>query len=147
MSATKNREKQIEEIFESLYVIKRKLSEGYSPRGKIDISISQWLVLRVVSQHTGIGVKEIASLLGITSSAATQLISCLVEKEYLIREGDSKDRRALKIKLSAKAKRKMARMRSKCVNSLSQLFGALNDEEFRMYCAINKKVVQGAQRK
>ncbi|MBI1729484.1 MarR family transcriptional regulator [Candidatus Acetothermia bacterium] len=105
MSATKNREKQIEEIFESLHVLKRKLSEAYSSRDKIDITLSRWLVLRVVMQHSGAGVREISNLLGITSSAATQLISCLVKKNYLTREGDSEDRRALKIKLFARAKR------------------------------------------
>ena len=104
------------------------------------ITFSQLVVLRIASQYDGIGIKEIAAKLSITSSAVTQLVDGLAKKGYLKREGSPEDRRALKIGLSDQGKEKINALRIKSLEKLSSIFDVFDDEELAKYCELNKKI-------
>lgn len=138
-----NRKEQIEGIIQCMHAIRRKLaSEGgyFSGTQKKRITPSQWFVLLMVERNKNIGVKEIASLTGITSSAATQLINELAKKGYLIRKGKPEDRRALSIILSDKSKKQIHSMKKQGLEKLIALFDILSDNELTAYCELNKKI-------
>jgi len=138
-----DRKKQIEGIVECMHAIRRKLASesGYfSGPGAKRIPPSQWFVLLMVERNKNIGVKEIAGLIGITSSAATQLINELVKKGYLMRKGKPEDRRALSIVLSGKSKTQLHSMKKQGLNKLIALFSVLSDNELTTYCELNKKI-------
>lgn len=137
------RKEQIEGIIEYMHAIKRKLaSEGgyFTGAGTKHITPSQWFVLLMVERNKNIGVKEIAGLTGITSSAATQLINELVKKGYLVRKGKLEDRRALNIMLSGKSKKQIHFMKKQGLKKLIALFDILSDNELATYCELNKKI-------
>ncbi len=138
-----DRKKQIEDIIECMHSIKRKLASegGYFTDVKAKrITPSQWFVLLMVARNKNIGVKEIAGLIGITSSAVTQLISELVKKGYLLRKGKPADRRALSIVLSDKSKKQIHSMKKQGVEKLIAFFSVLSDNELTAYCELNKKI-------
>ncbi|MEI6499270.1 MAG: MarR family transcriptional regulator [bacterium] len=109
---------------------------------KFHITPAQWHVLFVVRENDGISSKEIAINLNISSSAATQLIDSLVAKDFLVRESDSDDRRALKIHLSDSSKSFVSKMKSRSFERLDQIFKALSDEELEKYFVLNQKIVE-----
>lgn len=138
-----DQKKQIEEIIKCMHAIRRKLaSEGgyFKGAGAKRITPSQWYVLLMAERNKNIGVKEIAGLIGITSSAATQLINELVKKGYLIRKGKLEDRRALNIILSDKSKKQIRFMKKEGLKKLIMIFGVLSDNELKAYCQLNKKI-------
>jgi DNA-binding MarR family transcriptional regulator len=136
-----DRARLIGEIIESLHAVRHKFvpdSRSFSDANQI--TFSQLVVLRIISRHDGIGIKELAGNLGITSSAATQLVDGLDKKDYLKREGSSEDRRALKIGLSDKGKEKIDSLRTQNLKKLFSVFEVLDDDELVEYCDLNKKI-------
>ncbi len=147
MTAEKSRQDYIKIIVESTHAMKRKFmmcpvhkSSKIKPENAM-ITHSQWAVLGVVMEKKEVGVKEIAATLGITSSAATQLVDTLVENNYLIREADKNDRRALKITISDKYKLKMKKMKQQAIERFTDIFTALDDKELALYAKLNNKIL------
>jgi DNA-binding MarR family transcriptional regulator len=134
------RKTQIESILQSIHAIKHQLLTGnyiLSPHNQIPGS--QWIVLRIVFQNEGIGIKELSGFLGISSSAATQLVDSLVKKGLLIREQSPDDRRALKIRLTAKTNELIENAQSRVLEKVHSLFDGFSDEELQQYCDLSSK--------
>ena len=136
-----NRKKIVEEITEALYSIRRKIaSEMHHVSDEMQITHPQWIVLHHVKKSGMINIKDLANLLEITSSAATQIVDGLVKKEFLLRKRNKEDRRILNIELSNKAISKFNSIKSASFNTLSALFDVLDDEELQKYHGLNNKI-------
>ncbi len=136
------RKKLIAEIFDAMYTIKRRmLSEGRGSVDKYSLPHSQWMVLLTVEQRGKIQVKEVAKALGITSSAATQLIDHLVEKGFLKRKDSQTDRRTKTIELSEKSCRHIKKMKLDALKKMEDLLSVLTAEELKIYARINQKII------
>lgn len=103
---------------------------------------SQCMVLQTVKQHPDINVKEVASALGITSSAATQLIDTLVQKGYLKRKFNTEDRRIRTLVLSEKSNKQIQKMKIEILEKLTVLFHEFSDEELHTFAELNKKLIK-----
>jgi DNA-binding MarR family transcriptional regulator len=136
-----DRARLLEELIESTHAIRHKIvmDSGYITGGRV--SLSQLVVLRIVSKNSGVSIKEISGKLGITSSAVTQLVDGLVSKGYLNREGSREDRRALKLTLSGPGRGVIQTVRDNGLKELLHIFSALDDAEFEKYCELNRKIV------
>ncbi len=131
--------KLIEDLFESFHAIKLKMV-GCSSGSLLSVTPSQGLVLNFVERENGAGIGKIAEHLGVTSSAATQLVNGLVRKGYLIRRENLDDRRELTVILSATGKKRMGLIRHERTKRVQSLFRALTVKEVREYCRLNKKI-------
>ncbi len=137
-----NRKKLIEEIMAGFYAMKNKMHAKIMQPGRKDcITHSQLFVLAIIEEHRNIGIKEISNMLGISSSAATQLVDGLAENGYAVRKADSKDRRALQLELSIKGRRHITGLKNKRMKMVAMLFDALNDEELETYLKLHKKIL------
>ncbi len=136
-----NRRKMVEEITEALYSIRRKIAaEMHHLSDEMQITHPQWIVLHHVKKSGIINIKDLANLLGITSSAATQIVDGLVKKELLIRRRNEEDRRILNIELSGKAISRFKSIKSTSFNTLAALFDVLDDKELKDYRDLNNKI-------
>lgn len=135
------RKKQIEELLGNIRSFKQKMFANASSNNN-GITASQWFMLRLLNKKEGATLKEMAKSLGITSSAATQLVGALVRKGYIVREIGAKDKREIRLMLSEKSKKHIAELRSKRLQELSHIFDVLTDEEFGSYCRLCNKVAQ-----
>lgn len=134
-----DRKEQIGELLADLNALRRMImryKDSYLKQR--NLTFSQAWVLRVVKEHDGIRVKEIADLLGITGSAATQLVDTLVKRGYLSRKRSPEDRRALKVRLSDQGKKQVDVLQMK---NLEKQFDVFDDEELLKYCELNKKII------
>ncbi len=104
------RNKHVVSIFNGLNAMKRNLVEHVGQVNTSGLPPSQWVVLYLVHGQPGMGVKDIAEMIGITSSAATQLVNGLSKKGLVVRKTNTKDRRALQLYLSPKAKKQIETM-------------------------------------
>ncbi len=136
-----NRRKIVEEITEALYLIRRKIaSEMHHLSDEMQITHPQWIVLHHVKKGGMTSIKDLANFLGITSSAATQIVDGLVKKELLLRKRNEEDRRILNIELSGKAISRFNSIKSTSFNTLSALFDVLDDKELEDYRDLNNKI-------
>lgn len=113
---------------------------GYTSKKELAITPSQGFVLRFVANNESANTKAIAQALHITSSAATQLIDGLVDKEYLIRKESPEDRRVMSLSLSEKAKKLFKEFKEQGLEKMTELFSVLTDDELDQYAALNKKI-------
>lgn len=135
------RRKQVEEIVESFYVIRHKLSAKMRLYfDKVHVTPSQWLVLHLVKKHKNISIKDLADLLEITSSAVTQIVDVLVNKGLLLRKSNPDDRRALELELSEKSKKQFESIKIKSFKTMASLFDVLDNGELSKYQELNSKI-------
>jgi DNA-binding MarR family transcriptional regulator len=138
-----DRKNQIESLIQKFHAIRHKMLTGsfiLSPQNQIPNS--QWIVLYSVYHNEGVGIKELSNTLGISSSAATQLVDNLVRKGHLVREESTEDRRALKINLSKKTKEILEVKKAQGFNKVYAIFDVLTDDELQIFCDLSKKVAE-----
>ncbi len=93
-------------------------------------------------KHCGpVTVKDIAKVMGATSSAATQLVENSVKIGYLEREHDAKDRRKVHIRLSDQGHAKFEKFRKDHLAWVRKLLAPLSDRELEQLISIQKKVM------
>ena len=136
-----DRESLIAQFLENINAVKHRFSSGINFSS--GLHFSQMAVLHLVKEHEGIGIKEMAGLLGITSSAVTQLVDGLVGKGYLLRQGSVSDRRALQLSLTDKYKEEVSDLHHRLVEKMGSMFDNLSDEELKQYVWLTKKIVNG----
>jgi len=105
------------------------------------VTFSQWFVLAIVEQHCDIGIKELSKMLGNSSSATTQLVDGLVDKGYVERNDDPKDRRALQLKLSVKGKKYIIEKKKKHMKNIVKLFDVFSNRELVVLLKLHKKII------
>lgn len=131
----------VNEILECFLAIKRKMStEEHQSFHKKYLSPAQVQLLYLIRHHDGIGIKEIAEFLGVSSSAATQMVDNLVKENYIIREVSGEDRRALKLRVSDDCREKIARIRRHGAERMINVFDGLTDEELGQLRNICQKI-------
>jgi DNA-binding MarR family transcriptional regulator len=136
-----DRRKLIEKAVESIYAIKKKIGvEMHLHFNTMRITHSQWIVLHLVKNKVNISIKDIAGLLGTSSSAATQVVNILVNKGFLFRKRNPDDRRTLKIALTEKSNAEFDSIKNKSFSILSSLFDTLDDYELLKYCELSSKI-------
>lgn len=137
------RTQQIEKLMESFQTIKRKLfcKNSIAPNAALKhITPSQWGVLRIIEQKDKISIKEIACHLGISSSAATQLVDGLAENGHLKMHSNPDDRRSHYIELSANAKKHIHLLRKEHLKCLSEICSILSEAELEQYLFLSGKI-------
>jgi DNA-binding MarR family transcriptional regulator len=75
--------------------------------GKSSVNPQQMFALLIIAEQDGITMKEFAQLLGITSPSATSLVNRLVRMKWVTRVTDPKNRRLVRLTMSASGKKIM----------------------------------------
>ena len=135
------RDKRIEKIIKNFHAIKRIYADGNRfASNQFGIGISQVSVLFLLLHKGSLSVSEIATVLGVSRSAATQLLSTLIEKEYVTKETGSRDKRSVIVTLSAKGKTHLKEQRKKAMSRFDDIFVVLSDEELAQIETITAKL-------
>ncbi|MDD5018809.1 MAG: MarR family transcriptional regulator [Candidatus Omnitrophica bacterium] len=117
-------------------ILKRQPDEISS--GKI--TMPQCLVLDMLKNKGAMKMTEIASDLGTSLPAATGLIDRLHGLKMLSRMYDKNDRRVIRIQMTPRGQRLVARLRSEREKTVNHIFGKLSGEERQTYLKILRKV-------
>lgn len=140
-----SRKQKVEEFLSDLKLLKRAMTFRMAGSAKIPrITPSQWGALMCIEEQGESTVKDVAKALGITSSAATQLVDGLVSNGYVAREVHAEDRRRVTLTLSKKTRAHVEKMKKLSTQKFLDFFKVLNDREFNHYLALNKKIIRGS---
>jgi len=139
-----NRKKLIGEIASDFFLLKRRMMSGHKHPLRHKITPSQGQLMFILIKHKDMNTSEIAKLMGITTSAATQLIDGLVQHGFVIRESSDEDRRAYKIKISDSAKEHMDKMKAEGLERMAKIFEVLEDDELNKLFELSHKIVTHA---
>lgn len=131
----------LSDIFNQLQAIKRKLIDDIPWHGGSPLPSSQLLVLYVVFENPGIALKDIARFLGVTRSAATQLVDRLEQGGHLKRQQSTTDRRGIHVHLTKKSEKHITTTMQAYMNKMAELFDVLSDKELEQYRRLNHKII------
>ena len=113
---------------------------GVCKKHNLAVTRTQWMVLNFIEREGAVSVKDIRLAFGITSSAATQLVSELVKHSHVTKRVDATDKRTAIIRLTPATKKSMARAKRAILSHLLRLFSVLDDREFATYVRLNEKI-------
>ena len=82
-----------------------------------------------------------AATMGISGSAATQLVDSSVREGLLSREVDSNDRRVMRISLTPSGRRRLESFRKARIEAMSELLAALGSHEIETFRDLLRKIV------
>jgi len=136
-----DRKPQIENLVKSFRAVHHtivRVSQSFS--AELKITYTQFVLLVIVNENEGISIKDLAHIMGMTSSAATQQVDNLVKKGYLIRRGSLEDRRTLELSLSEEIRKQLNATKEQALERLDATFAALTDAEFLIFCRLNEKI-------
>jgi DNA-binding MarR family transcriptional regulator len=138
-----NRKQKVAEVLESFGSLRRVMTFRPVSTAKMPrITPSQWGALMLIEQQGKSTVRDVAKALGITSSAATQLIDGLVSSGYVTRKTRAEDRRVVTLALSSTTEKHVGAMKKEVLRKFLKFFDVLNDKEFGRYILLNKKIVK-----
>lgn len=82
----------------------RQLAQRNITTSGLDITVDQWLIMKVILEKGELKQNEIAEKVFKDAASVTRIIDLLINKEYLSREMHGDDRRRTQLKLTSKGK-------------------------------------------
>jgi len=99
----------------------------------------------MLQDHGSLRNAELAHLLGMSPSAATQLLAGLESQGLIEREQASSDRRAASISISKKGAQHIERLRRRRVDEFYHIFSVLSDDEVERLVHITAKLANSVR--
>ena len=109
------------------------------------ITIPQLWALEYLARQTvasGTAMHEVARSLGISRPAATGLIDRLIHQQFAVRQHDPKDRRVVRVTITARGRRLLDRIWDQKRLAVARVFAKLSLDDRAEYLRILEQVVQ-----
>ncbi len=111
---------------------RRQVNELY--KGKI--TLPQFLILDFLSRQGESKMTDMARFMQVTTAAMTGIVDRLVRDSYCIRVYDPRDRRIVKIKLTAKGNALVKKINTQKQQMVIKIFGNISEGDRRDYLRI-----------
>lgn len=109
--------------------------------GMKDITAKQWLALTMIDAFPGAPMlKEVADKAGVTHQNMRQLVNKLVERDYVQIVPDENDKRAIRLKKTARSQQLRERDLERNWGFVFDLFSCLEEEETTIFCQALEKL-------
>ena len=107
-------------------------------KGKI--TLSQLLILNLLSSQEASKMTDLAKLMKVTTAATTGIVQRLVVLGYVQREYDQQDRRVIRIRLSAKGAELLKKLNQQRTQLLIKIFSQISEDDRGEYLRIVTQV-------
>jgi DNA-binding MarR family transcriptional regulator len=132
-----------EEISDLLMVLWQRWKSA-SPVRRGAITREQYWILRVLTEHGRMKIKDLASALGCTAGSASVAVKRLEKTGLVMRERSEKDERVVTVSLGKQGVKRLDTWRGEQLASMAALFEALSPEERRtLYDLLGKALAVG----
>ncbi|MFA5085532.1 MAG: MarR family transcriptional regulator [Candidatus Omnitrophota bacterium] len=125
---------KIEEVVPAVMRELSKMQTNELFKGKI--TLPQFFVLNHLYRQGESKMSELASVMEVTTAAATGIVDRLVTSGYVVRLYDPRDRRVINIKLTQKGSNAVQKISHQRKQITSEVFSKISEEERRSYLSI-----------
>ncbi|MEO5949224.1 MAG: MarR family transcriptional regulator [Candidatus Saccharimonas sp.] len=138
---TISRSQRIETIFNNFHAIKRTYADSsrFSNR-HFGVTMTQASVLMILFHQGRHTMTQLAAAIGVSKSAASQLLDGLIEQNFVTRSQDEQDRRIAYVELTSRGKRHLKHVRGRGMGKIMEVFDLLDDQELAQIEAITTKL-------
>jgi DNA-binding MarR family transcriptional regulator len=133
----------MEELVSHMFIMGRLMRDrAHKAMAVGQCSLLEFEALKYVKDASQPHMREIARTFHVTPPAATLMIDGLVKAKLLARVLDPKDRRSVRVAVTARGKQLLERGMAKKVNGLKRIFGSLTPPERAQFVLIIKKIIK-----
>jgi DNA-binding MarR family transcriptional regulator len=137
-----DRQTLISTLLKDSSLLKRSMRALYSGYASAHaISPAQVTLLCILARHESRSIKELATELGMTSSACTQLVDILVQQRLLTRTENRQDRRKTSITLTEAGKKNLGLVQKQRAKYFTKLLAPLTDKEIVTLVNLQQKII------
>ncbi|HET9174400.1 MAG TPA: MarR family transcriptional regulator [Candidatus Saccharimonadales bacterium] len=138
-----DREVIIQQIYETMGLMKRRMSASLQPMfEKLGISLAQIDLLFTIEHEQPISPKALAAKLQLTPGAVSQMLAALQNSNSITLTHEQSDRRVSSVRLSDHGKKWLEELRTMRFQHLTTAFEQLSDTELEQYLHIQQKLLQ-----
>lgn len=139
-----NQTRGVNQLVELLFKTGQLIREHTKPSEKLSLaSFAQLHIMQFVAMADNkkpINMSAIANHLNITPPSATSLVNNLVKNKDLKRISDTKDRRIVRLELTRRGLKALARGRAQLIKRMEVVFSVLNQKEQNQMISILQKI-------
>lgn len=95
-----------------------------------DISVAQWVVLRILFDNSGITLNQAARLVGVDKSSLSRMVERLVQRD-LINRADGDDRRSVRLALTAAGEKLVPELARRADENDTAFFSSLSEKQHK----------------
>lgn len=133
-----SREELIQQIVESLIKCQRLPSPAVWEA--LDLSRAQVGMLFMLHHHSHTNVNQVAQFLGVTKSAASQLLDPLVSKNLVSRRHDDKDRRIVRLDLTEDGSELIKQLNRHKYAGIRSALDSLSSQDLKVMAELHQKI-------
>jgi len=139
-----NERRDAARLAEIMFTVGRLMREGFQKRNRAKParSLVHLQTLRYVKEKKHPLMRDVAEFLFVTPPAATLLIDGLVKEGFLTRIIDEKDRRAVRVRITAAGIALLARGAKEAMRQVAEVFSVLSGKERSELVVLLEKVVK-----
>jgi len=134
-----------ESLASLLYGVGRLLREKISRNHKDPATFIQMKILAVINEGKDPTMKDIADCLYVASPTATVMISRLVEQGHVERSPDPKDRRIVRLAITAKGRKTLERGTREIDAAMSSITSSLRKADSEKLRSLLTKIISANQ--
>jgi DNA-binding MarR family transcriptional regulator len=129
--------KFVEKVSEIMPVVMREFyRQQTSEFFKLKITLPQFVVMELLARRDEYRMSDLAHIINVTTAAMTGIVDRLVRDGYVKRSSDPKDRRIVKVSLTAKGVNIVRRMIDQRKGLMENIFGVISQKERGEYLKI-----------
>lgn len=118
------------------------VSDSFSQKlGQYDISVAQWVVLRVLYDKDSLTLNETAALVGVDKSTLSRMIDRLVLRE-LVKRSEGEDRRSLGLSLTPVARKLIPKLAALADENDQAFFKTLSAKQKKDFLATLQQLLK-----
>jgi len=138
-----NKQATMEELVSHMLIMGRLMRDKMHKNiGTGQCTMLEFETLKYVKDTGKPHMREVAKNFHVTPPAATLMIDGLVRAKLLARVVDPKDRRSVRVSMTAKGKQLLERGLAKKVNEMKKTFTVLTPAERTHFVAVLKKIIK-----
>ncbi|MCG1030249.1 MarR family transcriptional regulator [Virgibacillus halodenitrificans] len=142
-----DKEKNIFKLIRTIELFSNESMLTWSRSFQRSVGISSILVLQELRQKGAQKQTELASTLGYTPGAMTNIASKLINEAYAIRKYDTGDRRVIRLEITEKGLQLLEDAQQKGSEIRKEMFEVLSEEEVSQFLAIQEKLLRHIESK
>lgn len=131
-----------EHLVEDILGLWRQLRQAAHPVRRGDITPEQYWLLRHLRRCGPCSIGEVATVLGVTQSAATTACQRLEKAGFATRSRDRDDERVVRVMLTIKGQEQIEQWRQQMRSSLASLLGPLTGAEREELQRLMRKILE-----
>ena len=122
-----------------MYAQKRIREHGF------EITIDQWLVLKVLTENPGALQQKIAERVFKDNASVTRIIDLLVKADYLERKANPDDRRKSNLKVTSKGKKIISDVQKVVLENRANALSGISQAELETVQRVLLKITENCQ--